>query len=285
MAWKFPQEYVRDGDVVEPSEWRKNLQEILSEYNGYLDRDNIRESSLGKSSFKRGTFTQVQSSNASSETRTFLFTMDQSGWIKKTTRLNDTQEPNDLPRSASTNVYYARPDVKPMANYMEADLPRITLKPETSGLLIAEFSGTVDWCQKTSRNTFTSGGYVYASNSEEYAYYAPQDKKFKQLSAFILCSMWRLTVDGQTIAETGPIGNEYLSHPIYLCGATPVTNRNEIVVQLEARFVWYSPGTNSFKSASGYSPYARNKGGTQQVYARQDCMLSCPNLIATFRKR
>ena len=143
----------------------------------------------------------------------------------------------------------------------------------------------MQWVDRSSNRDQVNNveGLNIASAVETYAYFAPQDKKHKQLSAFIQCSMWRLTVDGQTIAETGPIGNEYQSHPIYLCGATPVSNTSSAVVQLEARFVWYSPGTNSFKSASGYLPFAPGK--TRNFSARKDCVLSCPNFIATFRKR
>jgi hypothetical protein len=285
MAWKFPQEYVRDGDVIEPSDWRINLNEMLSEINGYLDRDNIRQKTLNASAFQRETFTSIRS-NDDSSMLSFLFNMEQSGWIKNSIIIDDTQFLNtSQPDIVANNPYYVRPDVKPMTDYAEKQLPHVTLFPNTSGLLIAEFSGVVDWVGRSSnRNQLsqTSKG-DYAGISEKYSYFAPQDKKYKQLSAFIQCSMWRLTVDGQTIAETGPIGNEYQSHPIYLCGATPVSNTSRAVVQLEVRFVWYSPGTNSFKSASGYLPFAEGQSAT--FAARSDCVLSCPNLIATFRKR
>ena len=66
MAWKFKQEYVRDGDVVEPSEWRINVNEGISEINGFLDSDNLGRDQIHRSQIKRGAFTQVysQDSNA-----------------------------------------------------------------------------------------------------------------------------------------------------------------------------------------------------------------------------
>tara|TARA_R100000329_G_scaffold151458_1_gene147701 strand:- start:4691 stop:5545 length:855 start_codon:yes stop_codon:yes gene_type:complete len=284
MAWRFPQEYARDGDVIEPSDWRTNLNETLSELNGYLDRDNLREKFIGAEGFERETFTLVRSNHPNSE-QSFLFNMEEAGWLKETIVIRDTQTYSNSPQQVGMHPYYINVDVLEMDRYGTSPLPSVVISPNTSGLLIAEFSGTVDWVGKSSNSAQTSesGGLTHPGISEEYSYFAPQDKKYKQLSAFIQCSMWRLTVDGQTIAETGPIGNEYSSHPIYLCGATPVTNRDQIKVQLEGRFVWYSPGTNSFKSASGFAPKALKKDDDQGV--RTDCVLSCPNLIVTFRKR
>ena len=291
MAWRFPQEYVRDGDVIEPSDWRSNLNEVLSEINGYLDRDNIQQKLLQPRSFERETFTAVRS-NIPSSMSSYVFNMNKDGWIKKSTKITDTQSLFEFVADIEEHPYYKNPDVKPPSDYGEGFLPQVILNPDSSGLLIAEFSGTVNWPSRSSHpdQMYATGkGFDRAAFVEDYAYYAPQDKKYKSLSAFIQCSMWRLTVDGQTIAETGPIGNEYSSHPIYLCGATPVTNRDEIKVQLECRFVWYSPGTNSFKSASGYQPIAKDVdaggGSSESAGIRTDCVLSCPNLIVTFRKR
>ena len=139
MAWKFPQEYVRDGDVIEPSDWRINLNEMLSEINGYLDRDNIRKGSLNSSDFKRETFTSIRSNDISSES-SFIFNMEQSGWIKNTRFINDTQSLNSLPVTPDNNPYYITVDTKPMTDYGDRQLPHVTLSPNTSGLLIAEFS-------------------------------------------------------------------------------------------------------------------------------------------------
>ena len=61
MAWKFVQEYAQDGDIVEPSEWRINMNEMFSEINGFLDSDNIGRNSVGNSQIKRDAFTQVHS--------------------------------------------------------------------------------------------------------------------------------------------------------------------------------------------------------------------------------
>jgi hypothetical protein len=63
MAWKYKQEYVADGDVVEPSEWRVNINETVSEINGFLDTDNIKRDAITRPIIKRNTFTRVYSND------------------------------------------------------------------------------------------------------------------------------------------------------------------------------------------------------------------------------
>ena len=55
MAWKFRQERVAGGDVVEPSEFRINTNEFVSELNGFLDADNVNRQAIGKNETKRNT--------------------------------------------------------------------------------------------------------------------------------------------------------------------------------------------------------------------------------------
>ena len=43
MAWKYRQEYHESGDALIPEDFLENQKEFVSEYNGYLDRDNFRE--------------------------------------------------------------------------------------------------------------------------------------------------------------------------------------------------------------------------------------------------
>lgn len=43
MAWRYKQLKPESGDTVYPRDWKLNHQEMASEFNGYLDRDNFRE--------------------------------------------------------------------------------------------------------------------------------------------------------------------------------------------------------------------------------------------------
>jgi hypothetical protein len=43
MAWRYKQFKPESGDTVYPRDWELNNQEMASEFNGYLDRDNFRE--------------------------------------------------------------------------------------------------------------------------------------------------------------------------------------------------------------------------------------------------
>ncbi|MBV12453.1 MAG: hypothetical protein CMN21_24945, partial [Rubinisphaera sp.] len=174
-------------------------------------------------------------------------------------------------------------------------LPSVTFTPNEDGLLIVEFSGTVNWLGtqsnpdgylKTRHSPVVEG--TVGHGTDNYGFFAKQTKRFKQLSSFVLCSMWRLTVNGQSVAETGPLGNEYQCHPIYLCGATPVLKNKETIVQLEAQFIWYNLGKDQSESSSSFNPkqsfFNSNVESEGRSY-RKDCSLFCPSLVVTYRKR
>lgn len=292
MAWRYKQEYVRDGDVVEPSEWRINVNETMSELNGFLDSDNLGRDSIGNSIIQRGTFSKVLNAEDNC-TVCWVFDHDESGWIResKTTVNQDLDEILTKIDPAKSGRYESGSDLTVKR------LPHIKFAPEEDGLLIVEFSGNVNWMASASHPDldgefldvphFTSTGVSGDKKvGQSYGYFARQTKNFKSYSALILCSMWRLTVNGQSVAETGPIGNEYSCHPIYLCGATPILKNTETVVQLEAQFVWYSLGQDNSLSSSSFNPTTRTKAdGLTDIPFRRDCSIFCNNLIATYRKR
>ena len=267
MAWKFKQELVRDGDVVEPSEFRININEYSSEINGYLDSDNIKKESISHSDLKRGTFTEVIGMNTNLN-QSYIFNHEKSGWQKEAFSGFDGQTGstlfNDEPLSVSLM------SVKPYeAGAAESSLPKVEFTTDQDGLAICEFSGWVQWLRSSSHRDYkqwidSSGG---STTNEEfasfYSYFAKQNKWFKLSSGYVLCSMWRITVNGQSVAETGPLGNEYDAHPIYLCGATPVVKSKDNIARLEARFVWYSQGRSHFIEASGWAP--KGVSGTSDI--------------------
>jgi len=295
MAWRYKQEYVQDGDVVEPSEWRINVNETMSELNGFLDSDNLGRDSITNSIIKRGTFSKVLNAQDRS-TLCWVFDHAESGWIResKTTVNQDLNETKMQLDPAKSGPYKAQESGSELS---VKKLPHIKFAPEEDGLLIVEFSGNVNWMASASHPDL-DGFYLDVPFSttdshdnddqvgQSYGYFARQTKNFKSYSALILCSMWRLTVNGQSVAETGPIGNEYSCHPIYLCGATPILKNTETVVQIEAQFVWYSLGQDNSLSSSSFNPTTRTKAnGQTNIPFRRDCSLFCNNLIATYRKR
>ena len=314
MAWKYKQEHVKDGDVVEPSEWRINVNETLSEINGYLDSDNIAEGSIGSDLIRRKTFTDVFSSSVNPN-RSYIFNHEGSGWQRRT--LSHTSKDykqlgmNQNPSETGTRyVIGETPGTSPdRYDVVENDqLPHITFTPDSDGLLICEFNGFVWWSGYSTHPDFLNRDKSYDTtrfdNLHTYGFFADQKKYFKHYSSYVLCSQWRLVVNGQSVAESGPLGNEYRAHPIYLCGAAPILKNTETQVQLEAQFIWYSRGKDLAIQASSYAPlfihpystaskepdsdYASHKvtddNYTTQTY-RNDCTLQHPYLTAIFRKR
>ena len=305
MSWKYRQEYVRDGDVVEPSDWRININETVSEINGFLDSDNIGHDSIDVNRVKRGAFTEVH--NNFQQSLCYIFNHTQSGWIRETEttvnidigdaifRLPDEPAVSAAYKELGLDVYSSDPGGPSGTSLEVRTLPSVTFTPNEDGLLIVEFSGTVNWLGTQSN----PDGYIKTRHSavvegttehgtDNYGFFAKQTKRFKQLSSFVLCSMWRLTVNGQSVAETGPLGNEYQCHPIYLCGATPVLKNKETIVQLEAQFIWYNLGKDQSESSSSFNPlqsFNTAQFGNEARSYRKDCSLFCPSLVVTYRKR
>ena len=289
MAWKFKQELVRDGDVVEPSEFRININEYGSEINGFLDSDNIGRKALSTTDVKRGAFTEIIGMSTNLK-NSYIFNHEKSGWQNEATAGIDRQVGSPTvfnePITASDEgsaVLFSDPQL----------LPRCDFDADQDGLVICEFSGWVQWLKSSSHPDYiqTSTGYVSTQNeywAPTYSYFAKQNKWFKLSSAYVLCSMWRITVNGQSVAETGPLGNEYDAHPIYLCGSTPVVKSKDNIAQLEARFIWYSPGRDHFIEASGWAPTGVSGtiiGEDDTLTWRRDCSLHSPSMHVIYRKR
>ncbi len=280
MAWKYKQEYVADGDVVEPSEWRVNINETVSEINGFLDTDNIKRDAITRPIIKRNTFTRVYSKDVTTN-MSYVFNHERAGWVDRAVQVYNTDVGSSTMSTEPVGVGSAGMS---SINFEVKDLPRVTFTPDQDGLLICEFSGWVQWLkQQTNPDDLKSDGTtVVRSSGHEYAYFAKQQRYFKSLNAYVLCSMWRLTVNGQSVAESGPLGNEYQSHPIYLCGATPILKNKETVVKIEGQFLWYSAGSDDSIQASSFSP---KKVNDSSVSYRRDCSLNSPQLLVTYRKR
>ena len=309
MAWKIKQEYVRDGDVVEPSEWRININETASELNGFLDSDNITVDSIENDQILRNTFTEVFSSTVSPNS-SFLFNHEKSGWQRTGLKLR-SQDILSSTMKLFPSESYGNPG-QILGNFMvgveeNAKLPHVTFSPDTDGLLICEFNGWVQWNNYSTHPDHINddGSYdkTVLDKYHSYGFFAKQNEYWKHLSSYVLCSQWRLVVNGQVIAESGPLGCEYQCHPIYLCGATPILKNTETTVQLEASFIWYSLGKDQSLQAAAFAPnwikpikrrLSVDTGDTsgrvkvtesKDTTYRNDCSLQNPCLTVTYRKR
>jgi hypothetical protein len=314
MAWKFVQEYVKDGDIIEPSEWRINMNEMLSEINGFLDSDNIGRKSIGVVNVKRNAFTQVYTNDVTPLT-SYVFAHEESGWISHGSTINEASSNMinmhihpaslDAHTTKTTEQYLTHLD----ENYKR--LPSVDFDADQDGLLICEFSGWASWMHQSTNTadlarfkSFTYGpgvgeynpysNEIRSSSSVRYGYFAQQTQNFKHLSSYVLCSLWRITVNGQVVAESGPIGCDYQAHPIYLCGTTPITKGSEVIVQLECQFIWYSHGAEQSLPSASFNPIdiiTKGKAGAPGAVPdpgrsfRSDCSLNCPTMVVTHRKR
>ena len=327
MTWRKRQEHVMDGDIVEPSEWRINMNEFASEFNGFLDNDNFFNHSLKSEQVKRDTFTQVLVNQEFSQYG-YVFSHLQSGWTDRADwKVEESAETrwDGLAEGHPTGGLYsgsfdfgtvyptwlgkwptkAEDPNSPIINRAEVSdadnntqLPYHSFSTETDALVTVDFHGTVSWLTgmgslndptSFAQNMFHrhTGGSAWSDGKNHFtttgqAYYRPDGVRYRQKNARVLCSMWRIVLDGMIVAETGPIGCEMQHHPIYLCGAIPVSSGKHRI-ELQAQFVWYVPGTGKIiQSASSNPEYEIDD---TVVKLRQDCELRWPNLITQIRSR
>ena len=275
MAWKIKQEFVQDGDIVEPSEWRINTNEMVSEINGFLDSDNIGGKSISTDLIKRDAFTTVLS-NDDLPTKSYVFNHTTSGWHSFAHAVYNSE--------VGSGSFALEPSdgATPWEGTGLDSMPQVTFESDQDGLLNCEFSGWVQWLGTSSHPDFVDANPTPGAWNDKYSYYAKRNKYYKLKSAYILCSMWRITVNGSSVAESGPIGNEYTAHPIYLCGSVPILKSRDNIVQVQAQFVWYAPGRDDYIQASSWAP---RLGSDNDQTLRRDCTLHCPTVLVTYRKR
>jgi len=329
MTWRKRQEHMMDEDIVEPSEWRINMNEFGSELNGFLDNDNILEHSLDAREVKRDTFTKVLINQQFSQYG-YLFSHLQSGWTNRADFL--VEEAGDTvwegiknkrgkighksfasgPTSGSDGDFEGWATIEEKAHSpilarkskqstkYSTQLPFQTFSTETDALVIVDFHGTVSWQTGTGSlnndedfwNDWhydlhgTGGGTEHKYTTSGYAFYRPRGYYYRYRASSVLCSMWRVVVDGMIVAETGPLGSEYRHHPIYLSGAIPVSSGTHRV-ELQSQLVWYSPGSDkTVQSSAGKRVHSYTDGAdSYSVQLRHDCELRHPNLITQVRSR
>ena len=187
-------------------------------------------------------------------------------------------------------------------------LPFYRFNAEVDSMLIAELSATFSWLPHLGSLYDYSRYYKNAwyhrrvdldeasewSGDKKYFYwfggnsyhYASPDGKRRNTDVWILCSQMRITVDGDSIAQTRWLGPELEHHPVYLTGATPIA-AGEHVVQAEVRFAWVNPvkGSSRSSSSGAYKLDWRPDLPDNIAWLRIDCSVRFPNLIAQIRSR
>ena len=153
-------------------------------------------------------------------------------------------------------------------------LPSVVINATEDGVVVVDANISQNWL---------SYGLEAESYRIPYSYWRPRGARSQATSALILCGMYRITCNGLSICETGPIGNEYRQQPIYLCGSIPVS-AGQNKVQLEARFVWYSPGKEKYVEASAKDPSVLYKITGEGNTNRQDVKVNA-RIFVNHRKR
>ena len=369
MAWKKRKAKVMDGEICEPSPWRINQNELASEFNGFLDSDNLKNHSLEAKHVKRNTFARVLMNHRFAQ-YAYIFSHTQGGWTNmadflaredSTTRwhgIGNKTSRNKIVQTTYQRTFYSDSDVVPEIKTDDGkvatacsivtsdDIPSATMsdpaedhpllrqreqdynltryssyfhpygydsttrmpfykfKADVDSMLLAEVSATVTWLPFLGSLNKPSDLYKsawslqkelddgsmpdwdgkkrYFTTDNPY-YFSNPDGEDRNTDMYILCSQFRLTVDGETISKTGFMGPELVSHPIYLTGSTPIT-AGEHTVQLEARFVWFNPAKGRARPSSG-GYYKQDIEDHTELFMRIDCSVRYPNLIVQIRSR
>lgn len=374
MTWKKRQEHVMDGDICEPSEWRINNNEFASEFNGFLDSDNINDEALTCDQVKRDTFTRVLI-NQEFMHYDYLFSHQRSGYtsqpdyqvhawdrdvyisgsefggVVNENMMIQIQHSLDIGGSIWSNIldghgppptswrsFYnsgiiANKHLPMVSVFTRADLedpdrecrlPYFKFTTEGDSLLIIDLCGTVqqhtaftlnnatDACNSmiyhqegivTSEVVAGGEGERCQVNSLGYPYRLKKTNKLPEKSALILCSTWRVMVDGNVVCTSGMIGPELEAQPIYLTGAIPVTSGDH-TVEVQGKTCWYCPSTGKEVPSSAIDAHVDWEEGWEDATTaamgsifregvifnvrekiRKDISLRQPNLVVQIRSR
>ena len=63
MAHKFYQRYIQANDITDPRDWNLNMQDLVEEFNGRLDRDNLSEAIVETAHIKEQAFNIIESAH------------------------------------------------------------------------------------------------------------------------------------------------------------------------------------------------------------------------------
>jgi|TARA_R110000744_G_scaffold1102_1_gene3968 hypothetical protein len=260
MAWKYRQEYHESGDALIPEDWLDNQKEFVSEFNGYLDRDNFREKD-----FSNGAFTPTSTgdqnalpmvtSNAFNAVFADVSTTHNGQGYEKIKLL-------DLGGDKESVGWSTKGTGRPSAYSSYDTTPSLSLDLSDDSLLIVEFSATFKWM--SIHEVDNEGEYTrVAKSSGEWAGVYDPSWKYDPLGVgfgeahlwdvyvpdnspndgvgprrMFACIKFRVLCGGEIVSESGWFANHVERNSVYLVGAIPVlSGKSEVVVQYKMAYV------------------------------------------------
>lgn len=193
MGQRYRFAYTENGDVLDPSQWIEDNNELASEFNGYLDRDNFGQATIVQAEITSNTFTKVEAFDSAT-----VFTPDKTSitWQGGT----------------GNNAF---------------GIFQETVTCTVDCLLVSEVTLTWDWDNGGSwsldnATVFPGGG---GAGGGPVASGTPT-----ALSTFATDTVqFRITVDGIEVCRTGLFDDTHQQYGTYLVGAIPVTAGTHIV--------------------------------------------------------
>ena len=258
MAWKYRQEYHESGDALIPDDWIDNQKEVVSEYNGHLDRDNFREQD-----FSNGNYTSPYTGGFSS-----LPLVEANAFNEVFADVATTHNGNDFGKIMLLDLggdmesvgWSTKGTGRPDAYSSYNTLPEVNLDLSDDSLLIIEFSAFFSWMGISEINnngqyirTPRKGGagewagiYNPSWMSESYGeahlwdVYIPDNKPHDSTGPrrMFACIKFRVLCAGEVVSESGWFANHVERNSVYLVGAIPVlAGKSDVTVQYKMAYV------------------------------------------------
>lgn len=255
MAWKYRQEYHESGDALIPEDWLDNQKEFVSEFNGYLDRDNFREKDFSKGTYippSTGAQNALPLVNSNAFNAVFAdVSTTHNGQNYGTIKLLD------LGGDKESLGWSTKGTGRPSAYSTYDTTPSLSLDLSSDSLLIVEFSASFKWMgfAEVSNNgqlpiSQNSGLWpgVYqpswSDNTDGEAHlwdvYVPDNQPNDGAGPrrMFACIKFRVLCGGEIVSESGWFANHVERNSVYLVGAIPVlSGKSEVVVQYKMAYV------------------------------------------------
>ena len=264
MAIKFPNKVARSGEVINPDDTLESIGQIFNECNGNIDSDNLKEFPH-KESFKEGSFHEVFSFSQppfSGAFEHFKCPHTTSAYVKRDaenhqlagveidaetdgwaiidfnacfhwrgTGITDVEMAKDL------HMSYLLSEDAVGDKHLEAGIGLANLKLPAGGWM-----GVSGEYRDHQHNPNSHGGKFdtplrgtdghSASGFIEMNFPLGQ---FSDVPVDFYCVQFRIVVNGNLVAESGPMFNGNWKNTVYLCGAVPLTaGKNKVDAEVRA---------------------------------------------------
>tara|TARA_R100000234_G_scaffold97989_1_gene66396 strand:+ start:1971 stop:2840 length:870 start_codon:yes stop_codon:yes gene_type:complete len=257
MAWKYRQEYHESGDALIPEDFLENQKEFVSEYNGYLDRDNFREQD-----FSNGVYNSPTAGGFSS-----LPLVEHNAFNAVFADVATTHNGNgygkimllDLGGDMESIGWSTKGTGRPSAYSSFNTTPALNLNLTDDSLLIVEFSAHFEWMGLDLCNNLGTEKKVSTGSGEWEGIYEPSwsDKSGGEAHLWdvyvpddgiaddnigprrmFACIKFRVLCNGDVVCESGWFANHVRRNSVYLVGAIPVlAGETDVQVQYKMAYV------------------------------------------------